>query len=268
MSTSLRRPGKGSSVTEVTPLQRASLFCKCTGHVWGLLPPALRGKLQVGDFYQPLQTSRQKVCYWELYLSRPTDQQDRDRNYVGKLRTMLVVVSGLCETLYCDSQNLTLGLKQWFLQLLRGLGPQAWVQPQRVSFWRLSEFERDILPKVRPHPVTWGWRPSISHQLGPLCHAVPNPAFYSVTFLESVSWGTKHASKTQEKKEDNRLPLLQNKLCLNQKDFSKLVKLHEKGLLLGFGSKVFRVTDRIHLLVNIHCTNSFPVDIMKQKKSI
>ena len=60
--------------------------------------------------------------------------------------------------------------------------------------------------------------------------------------------------------------ILQNKLSLSQKDFSKLVKLHEKGLLLGFGSKVFRVTDRIHLLVNIHCTNSFPVDIMRQKK--
>lgn len=115
--------------------------------------------------------------------------------------------------------------------------------------------------------MTRGWRPSISHQLGPLCHAVPNLAFYPVTFSESVSWGTKHASKTQEKKEDNKLPLiLQNKLSLSQKDFFKLVKLHEKGLLLGFGSKVFRVTDRIHFLVNIHFTNIFPVDIMRQNK--
>lgn len=71
----------------------------------------------------------------------------------------------------------------------------------------------------------------------------------------------------KRKKEDNKLPLiLQNKLSLGQKDFFKLVKLHEKGLLLGFGSKVFRVTDRIHLLVNIHFTNIFPVDIMRQNK--
>lgn len=43
---------------------------------------------------------------------------------------MLVVVSGLCETQYCDSQNLTLGLKQWFLQLLRGLGLKLGSSPR------------------------------------------------------------------------------------------------------------------------------------------
>lgn len=90
MSTGLRRPGKGSSVTEVTPLQRASLFCKCTGHVWGLFPPPLGGRLQVGDF-QPAPLDKQVrglllgiilVSSYRLARSRP-DLCWKVKNYVG-----------------------------------------------------------------------------------------------------------------------------------------------------------------------------------------